>query len=510
MKFEFIAFLALFSTLLVAGCVEGDSYPQISSFQVDERIPLNSAISVLVSASDDNSLVSISASVDGEEKVFDCAGEQSCSNTFVFEGIGLGSHTVEAVALDSLNQKASLSKEIEVYELEKGEALQKVFEDYGFFGAENIGESSSDFSLFNRTNVSWLKLKVYMLGSEGVFSGDSFDWKKAKEPAISWSGRKALIVLSPSKEDANSSNLEKWKEFVKVVVERYSQDPYNAELYQLIENPEYSSEWKDSAEGYAVLLRSTYEAVKEADSGAFVVLGNYVQESGKTLDFHKDVLNYSFSDGRKGSDFFNVFAVAYYDSIALFEKRWKEIDSQVSSIVLEKPLVLLSTASKSSSFDDASYASDIVKRLVTARALNVPIASWFTFKDSFSPAKEEEMLKNSGILSNQGGTKQSYHTFSYLTSNLSDINSSRTIALSKGDDSIYAYKFFKPSGESITFVWNSSTFYKKYSFATDALEVEVTDLVPDTYGEFSKTTYKAADGFAVIDVRFNPVSVVEK
>ncbi|MFH0714672.1 MAG: hypothetical protein V1847_03075 [Candidatus Diapherotrites archaeon] len=496
-----ILFAGILAALLLFGCTQ-NSTPQISSFDVPSQINQGEALTVSISATG-TELQKISASVGSNVQEFQCESANECSNEFSFPNLGSGNYSVQANAVDSKGQGASLSKTVEVVS-GGGTALseaEKILESYGFFGAENIGESSLNAQYFNQSGAQWVKVFAFKNSTP-----------QYADPAIQWSEKKAFVVLSPSKYDANGGMMEaEWKAFVKEVVTKYSKAPYNAKLYQLVENPEYSKEWKDSAENYALLLRQTFEAVKNTDPNALVVLGSYVQNSAdKNFDFPTRVIQYTYSDGMKGSDFFDVFAVDYYESTSQMKTRWKNIESKLQALGAPKPMILTSTGTNNSLLEEQSIAKDVVQRLTTARYLNILMTQWYSFRDNLNSVTEEQGLGEAGLVSEGGRMRTAYFAFQFLAGQLKDANLSQTEIVSEGKNSVYAYKFRKSDNSTVTIAWNYSSIYADLNYPTTSSSVQVWDLLADGSGVFSKTTVSASQGSAIVKVKENPIAIFDQ
>ncbi len=498
-----LALLGIALALSLFGCTQGtDQPPKIVSF---ESNPASDAYLVRVSASDDLGLKSVSASIGSNVQTFDCGELKTCSNQFAFSKLSNGNHTVQVNALDSSGQGASQSKQVTIEGSNRGELseAEKVLESYGFFGAENVGETNLDQTFFNMSGTQWVKVHAFQNAV-----------KPFEEPSVEWSGRKAFVVLSPKAVDANGGVSEtEWKDFVRTTVKKYSKEPYNAQLYQLVEAPEYAQYWKDSNAEYAKLLRWTFEAVKSADSNAFVVLGSYVLDSiSKRPVFHQAVAQYTFSDGKKGGEYFDIFALDYYTPTSSTKAKLQEISTQLHDWNADKPIIITSTGTNNSTLDELAVSKDLIQRLTTARALNIPMTQWYTFKDPSYAAivSQEKGLERVGLVSSGGRARAGYYAFKFLAEQLKDIDSSETEILSEGKNSTYAYRFHKTNGNTITIAWNYSTQYANLNIPTTASSVKVLDLVADASGTFSESTVSTNNGTAVVQVKYNPLAILEQ
>jgi len=199
---------------------------------------------------------------------------------------------------------------------------------------------------------------------------------------------KTLLVLGPYNHQRRTrmpSDLESWKEFVKEIVKRYSNETRGGVKYFALNNePSVPQYWNDTPENYAILLRATYEAAKEANPQVKIVLGSIpvevVVNQPSRQDFFPKVLKYRYSDGTTAENYFDIVDVHIYDEPSTFKKY---VDYVRSLMTKDKPMIMTETASSS----DPEYggikkqAQDVVKRFVTAFSLGIEALTWQPFSD---------------------------------------------------------------------------------------------------------------------------------
>jgi len=263
-------------------------------------------------------------------------------------------------------------------------------------------------------------------------------------------------------------HLEKYKDFVRQIVERYDGDglsdaPFvnetkNIKYWQIENEPgkkpdEGSVFWNGNAADYADLFLSAYNAIKEADSGAKVSLSG----------FHNGAITY-YVDGnsfllevlriiseRNGD--FDIFDYHFYEDYKKFSKINNIIRSRLSvySKFKDKPVWVTETNVNKNQMDpnysteeyNRFVAKDIVKRFSVMFKDAIKKAFWFKFSDNNDatwniPMKPEDFIKFRGLTKNDLTPKPAYYTYKLLIKKIEGKEQVRKIA--KGTN-VWVFKF---------------------------------------------------------------------
>lgn len=356
----------------------------------------------------------------------------------------------------------------------------------------------------------------------------TYNWSRRLDGVISQtasSGIESLIILSPYNTRARMpNNMEYWKAFVKEIVRHYSaRQRGSVRYFELVNEPAVPSYWDDTPENYALLLRSTYQAVKEADPHALVVFGSIpvevVVNQPSRQDFFRKVLSYRYDDGSKAEDYFDLIDIHIYDDAESFEKYVKKVNGWLTRA---KPMIMTETGTTSDPKYEGSLekqARDVVKRFVTALSLGFKKVYWQPFSDHKTlGAGGTDRFDKMGLVDMESNPKLSYYTYKKMVEVLegSDWNNIQTI---QEKDGVYIYKFKKGS-KNIWVAWNDNSNSKQITISgISSNSVKITEAVPkyetgkevaDYNTAFNTETKSVSGGKATITLKDTPVFVEEK
>ena len=302
--------------------------------------------------------------------------------------------------------------------------------------------------------------------------------------------------------DKLPSDLEAYSRFIQSAVERYDMDGaedmpglrFPVEYYMIGNEPDVPVFWADTPENYAVLVRTTYLAIKRAFPEAKVVVGGSagsLYEYLRAGQYPPKGLNTSLrADSRKGDGFFVDFLrhlrkisgqEDYRDLIMDFHfygnaGDWRVIEyfvryirnieddlgfahfsvwvtetgtfsGKISGMVKNDLARITGQMGKTLSQDEAAQAGELVKRYIFGAVNGVEKLFWFTIKGGSNPI----YFENTGILDSHSGKKLSYYAYKKMVEILegSDWKNIQTIQ----KDGAYIFKFLK-SGKPVWVAWS--------------------------------------------------------
>jgi len=324
--------------------------------------------------------------------------------------------------------------------------------------------------LYSESGVQTQSLSAYYQASVKMMqvvdspgANQRYNWERRLDRTISRnssSGIKSLIILAPYNGRAKMpKNLEHWKAFVTQVVKRYSDKKYGSLLYYaLVNEPAATAYWNDSAENYALLLKATHEALKEANPSAKLVLGSIpievVVNQPSRQQFFKKVFNYKYSDGSSAEDYFDVVDIHIYDKPTSFKKYVDKVNSWLSR---PKPMIMTETAGSS----DPKYggtlakqAGEVIKRFVTAFGLGIQKVYWQPFNDHKAlNVGGMDRFNEDGLLDEGLNPKPSYYTFQLMVNKLKGFSNIESF----GEGT---YKFSFGKREPVYVLWSEGAVKK--------------------------------------------------
>lgn len=345
-------------------------------------------------------------------------------------------------------------------------------------------------------------------------------------------------------------NTQEYKQFVKAVIERYDGDGKNdmPNLKNPIKYWQVDNEPPHGMTDYAEFLKITYEAIKEADPSAKVIIGGVpgmppVSDYLKIFDrFYLPILNdLAKFNGR----YFNIFDFHWYGNATgdyLGAKEvFEHIKNKVDALGLTPsdgywitemgtysgdPLPVKPIDSTDYPYQtEKQQAVDLVKRYVYPLSFGIKkIFMAFGLVEGFK--NDEGYFDFTGLIydgkfnndQGKGVKKLGYYTYKKMVEILdgSDWNNIQTIQESDG---IYIYKFTK-NGKPIWVAWNDNSGEKQITISSiTSTQVKITEAVPkyesgkdvtDYSTAFNTETKSVSGGKISITLADKPVFVEEK
>lgn len=363
---------------------------------------------------------------------------------------------------------------------------------------QNLLRMYSDSGVQTQTLSAYYQASVKMMQVvDSPGANQKYNWDRRLDRAISRnasSGIKTLLILSPYNAQAKMpKNLQYWKAFVTQVVKRYSGKKYGPVLYySLLNEPAVPAYWNDTAENYALLLKATYESLKEANPSALMVLGSIpvevVVNQPSRRDFFPKVLRYKYEDGSRAEDYFDVVDVHIYDKPATFKKY---IDRVKGWLTQPKPMLMTETAGTSNSEyggSPAEQAREVVKRFVTAFGLGIKTVYWQPFNDHKAiNVGRTKRFNQHGLLDTELRPKPSYYTFQLMVNKLKGFNAVQHLG-----DGMYKFGFINK--KPVYVLWSERGRGKvNLKNKIDSAKVLVTHIVEEK-GTTAPRTEKVAAG----------------
>lgn len=269
-------------------------------------------------------------------------------------------------------------------------------------------------------------------------------------------------------------------EFVKKAVERYNGDGINdmpglrsPVKYWQIENepeshvdrrgpgrPQPNLDWR----GFADLVRSTYEAIKEADGSARVLSGGIVSPPPGL----RDTLIEKFwmpligeLNGRAIDIFdFHWFDDSYRDSYHTYKRIREALDRNGFA----HTEIWITETGASSKEGERRQAVELVKRFVYPLSYGVKKVFWaWALVEGWPPFDCQSMFDYTGLIYDgscpgdpgYGVRKLGYYTYRQMTQKLSGISLANVRTLSAGEGNIFAFRFPR-TGADIYVVWHDT------------------------------------------------------
>jgi hypothetical protein len=360
------------------------------------------------------------------------------------------------------------------------------------------------------------------------------------------------ISLSIKQEDLLQFNKTAFENFVKAAVKRYPFVRYWQVGNEPNDNLPNEDIAKKSMYAYADMLRVTYEAIKEADPNAQVLI------AGLGGDMSMDDINskyYNLVLSALGGRYFDAFDIHFYGTakggVSDGNPRHRILNYRDFKTVYDYFRYLLDKndfsrvpiwvtemgtfsgrvrSSPNAPFNyqtEAEQARDLLKRWVYPLSLGVKKVFWayglaeakYTdWDDGFFAHTGLIYIKGKGGIYQAGDKKLGYYTYKKMTETLegSDWNSIQTI---HEFDGVYIYKFIK-NGKNIWVAWNDNAEEKEVTIHNiSSNQVTITDAVPKYESGKQVTDYKTAfkteirtvsGGKTTITLKDNPVFVIQK
>jgi len=319
-------------------------------------------------------------------------------------------------------------------------------------------------------------------------------------------------------------DLNAYSNFVKKLVERYDGDgiddaPGSPKVeYWQIDNEVDAKfmAWDDTPENYAILVDTSYKAIKEANPDAQVVLSGVQNPSNFSTGYFSTVLEKTNS--------FDIFDVHIYGLKDQYENHMFEDLSlsdylaQIRQKIGNKPIWATEVATFVGSMknkNDGStvnqtekdQATELLKRYVYYKKSGIDIIFWSNWR-----------IGNANDWIKRGGNPMlSYYTFEKTIEILEGSDWKNIQKIQESDD-IYIYKFTK-NNKSIWVAWNDNPDQKQVTISNiTSQQIKLTEAVPkydsgsqvtDYNSAFNAATKTVTGGAVNIAVGISPVFVEE-
>ncbi len=302
------------------------------------------------------------------------------------------------------------------------------------------------------------------------------------------------------------SNIDAWRKFVNILVERYDGDGKNdmpglktPVKYWQIEG-EWMWQWKDKKENYIKFLKITSEVIRKADPEAKIIGGgltglSYLAvaggiaeedylERGMDTDTTRKIFAKNFIHSpkflklkekaeyflSKTKDYFDIVDFHSYTmnaSIIAGQVKW--IKKTMRKSGYSKPIWSLENGGPFYGYTLSKHSSEVVKRHVVSLASGVEKIFW----SSLSPTLgwSENFLRLS-LIDQKGRKKPAFYTYKLMVSKLDGYTNLETIKLDAG---VSAYRF-TVEGKPVYVLW-SKRGTRSVKISVDSPQAKITHLI---------------------------------
>lgn len=364
---------------------------------------------------------------------------------------------------------------------------------------------------FKALGIKWARLHPNIFGTFGLsgvdpmYNGRDLDFSKQDELVrIAQENNINLLAgISPTPTDAEWLSMETfipedkdaYTSYVRKLVERYDGDGIDdmpglkqpVKYWQLENEPDLHNKVRGqrgnakfcSPEEYFEVLKLTFEAAKEADKDAMIVLNavGIGQGMGDTSINYLQRLNEL--GAKKYYDIFSYHVYpGTYNTYAL-----KEFLQRVKAFIAGKPVWITESGISSryrglENVSEINQAAWVIKHHVFHAASGVKRIFWLTFTDMSLNVPEGQIAKYAGLLTFSSRTRKlAYYTYKKMVEALegSDWNNIQAV---EEKDGIYIYKFIK-QGRPIWVAWNDNKEPQEITVSgISSIQVKITKAIP--------------------------------
>jgi hypothetical protein len=322
---------------------------------------------------------------------------------------------------------------------------------------------------------------------------DIIGYIKASEPNP---GQPAGSRIKPSL----PKNIEAYKQFVQMVVERYDMDGKNdmpglewpIKYWSIEDEPLAPIYFDGTGADYAKVLNAAYDAVKSADPEAKVICsmlrGTGWHIKDKNREFMKDFFQQLQKLGKKRPyDYMDQHWIGY-DQKGESHKRtfYKELMADIDQTGLNygfepAPYVALEVAGVDK--PEFDQAVDLIKRHVILLSLGVERILWSGIqaapKERLSPKQANNYFRQVTLLDGEGQKKLAYFTYKLMV-NVLDGSDWKKTEYSLTDEGISIFKFFNNSNP-IWVIWreNEDQSMFKLGVPQNTRKLDIIETVPN-------------------------------
>jgi hypothetical protein len=398
---------------------------------------------------------------------------------------------------------------------------------------------------FKELGIKLARLHPNIFGTFGWSGVDSdHDGKNldfSKQDALAKLAQKnnidLLVGISPLPTDDEWLNADTYipvdknaySSYIKQLVERYDGDGKDdmpglvspIKYWQLENEPDLHNEFRkqrgnvtfSSPEEYFEVLTLTYQAVKEADPQAKLLLNvvGFGQNMGDTSFNYLQKLNELGAENYYDIFSYHVYPTTYETSLLT------ELLQKFKRMTGDKPVWITESGvnGKLGEESEKEQATWIVKHYVSNIAGGVRKIVWLTIPDMSPSVSEGKVAKYSGLVTFNSAKKLSYHTYKKMVEVLEG-SDWKTIATVQEQDGIYIYKFTK-QGSPVWVAWNDSSVTRTVTISGITINrVKATEAVPkyesgkdvaDYTTAFRTDTLIVTNGAAALTLGQRPVFV---
>lgn len=460
---------------------------------------------------------------------------------------------------------------VEVVEINKKEAVSQkdiaANSPFGIHPAPIVSlKLDNPFSLAADIGVKWDRPAVYFFWTlvaknpdKADFSWDKYDkYLQSMPESMMAIGNIAIgnpkadsVTYARYAKSAKSflpKNEENYKAFVKAVVERYDGDGVDdmPDLKNPIKYWQIDNEPPHGMTDYAQFLKISYEAVKEADSGAKVLIGGV--PGMPPLDtylnsFDKYFLPILEDLSKMQGRYFDILDYHWYGNAtgdyADIKKAYEYIDGKIKSLGISYDETWITEMGTYSGDPKAvgallvdypyqtevQQASDVVKRYAHPLSFGVKkIFLAFGLIEGFK--YDQGYFDFTGLIYDgnfkndlgKGVKKLSYYTYKKMVETLEDSDWSN-IKIIQEKDGVYVYRFMK-HGAPIYIAWNDNAEEKQVTiYGMNSNEVKIIEAVPkyktgkevaDYSTAFETETRAVTANKITVNLKDRPVFIEEK
>ncbi|MCF7861242.1 hypothetical protein K9M79_03265 [Candidatus Woesearchaeota archaeon] len=407
------------------------------------------------------------------------------------------------------------------------------------FGILGLSMDSDDLAFAEDLNVKWTRahgqegLKWDMVEKEGPLGNSDYDWTETDEliETFEEKGINVIWTINPYNaidqgDDSIESrgntklpnNLDAYAKFLEAAVERYDYVKY-WQVHNEINVDQFF--WDDTSENYALLLKTSYDAIKKANPDAKVVIGGMSNPNGITEGNDYTTI---MSELQDLGGTFDVFDVHWYGFVGNYKQHDKTKETLVHFMEESLPELLegfdveevwmteIGTHSGSNVVgnirfadqNESDQAGELFKRYAYSSAHGISKLFWNKIIESASYSQQfnhNDYFDNLGLVHNgveyienkledncptncisdsgKNVKKLSYYTLKLMTEKLkgSDWNNIETIQES---NDVYVYKFTnKETNEPTWVAWSDSGSGSVSLSSLGISSAKVTEAVPD-------------------------------
>lgn len=265
-----------------------------------------------------------------------------------------------------------------------------------------------------------------------------------------------------------------YKEFIKRLVTKYSQKPYNIKYWEILNEPDYIGNlepeyeeflapWGQNPAEYANYLKTAYQSVKSVNPDCKVIFGSlafdFFTDQGGI--FRRDFLEKALSFGK--GEYFDGLGFHYYpgSSFSDLAAKVKTLTDILAKYNLKsRDLYLTETGYPSGNVPGLTGTEDsqarwLLKTFTQGLAANLSSIIWYRLKDA--PWYGANSFTSHGLITYEGKPKLSYQVFQTASFYLGRSTFIRTLnPFELGTADLEGYLFKSPDNQDIRVVWSNT------------------------------------------------------